>query len=143
MDLVELTSEVVGLIESAAKERGITIGLEQTEKVPARGESRSIVQILVNLIGNAVRYAPLNSTVTITFERIGHAAQVHVADEGQGIDPADRERIFEPFEKGSNSEGSGLGLAIARRLARAMGGDIQLHSAAGSGSRFTLVLPAA
>ena len=68
---------------------------------------------------------------------------IHVADEGGGIDPAEQERIFEPFEKGSSSEGSGLGLAIARRLARAMGGEIQLQSAVGEGSRFTLVLPAA
>jgi signal transduction histidine kinase len=69
---------------------------------------------------------------------------VHVADEGPGIDPADHERIFEPFEKGTQAvEGSGLGLAIARRLARAMGGEIQLQSNVGDGSRFTLVLPAA
>jgi signal transduction histidine kinase len=81
--------------------------------------------------------------VTVSFERAPQAAMIHVADEGAGIDPADQERIFEPFEKGNSSAGSGLGLAIARRLARAMGGEIQLQSVVGEGSRFTLVLPGA
>lgn len=143
VDLIGLTNDVVALVESAARERGVTIGIERLEKLHARGESRSIVQILVNLIGNAVRYAPAGSAVTITFAQTPQASMIHVADEGGGIDPADQERIFEPFEKGAGSEGSGLGLAIARRLARAMGGEIQLQSAAGEGSRFTLVLPAA
>jgi signal transduction histidine kinase len=143
VDLVRLTHEVVGLVESAAKERQVVIGVQPSELLPARGESRSIVQILVNLIGNAVRYAPPRTAVTISFEKTPHAAMIHVADEGGGIDPADQERIFEPFEKGTGSEGSGLGLAIARRLARAMGGEIQLQSGSGTGSRFTLVLPGA
>lgn len=144
VDLAELTSEAVGLIESAATERGIAIGVQSVDRLAARGESRSVVQILVNLIGNAVRYSPENSAVTISFERSDRASMVHVADEGPGIDQSDQERIFEPFQKGSDGgEGSGLGLAIARRLARAMGGEIQIRSAPGEGSRFTLVLAAA
>jgi len=144
VDLGELADEAVGLVETAAKERGIAIAVQPAGSVAARGESRSVVQILVNLIGNAVRYAAPNTAVTISFERSEHAAMVHVADEGPGIDPADQERIFEPFQKGSHDgEGSGLGLAIARRLGRAMGGEIQLESTPGIGSRFTLVLPAA
>ena len=144
VDLVELTSEVIGLVESAAKERGILIAVQPTMNLAAKGESRSTVQILVNLIGNAVRYAPENSAVTISFERTPQASMVHVADEGPGIPESERERIFEPFQKGSDSgEGTGLGLAIARRLARAMGGEIQLQTAVGEGSRFSLILPAA
>jgi signal transduction histidine kinase len=144
VDLVELTSEAIGLIESAAKERSIVIGVERVENLFASGESRSVIQILVNLIGNAVRYAPQGTAVTVSFAQSDRAVQVHVADQGPGISPSDQERIFQPFQKGSDSvEGSGLGLAIARRLARAMGGEIQLQSEAGVGSRFTLVLPAA
>lgn len=143
VDLAELVEDAVGLIESAAKERGITIAIQPGDKIIARGESRSVVQILVNLIGNAVRYSSERTAVTISFERSGGAVLLHVADEGPGIDPEDHERIFEPFQQGSDAgEGSGLGLAIARRLARAMGGDIQLQSEAGQGSRFTLILPA-
>lgn len=143
VELAELVAEAVSLVESAARERGILIGVQPQEPLLARGESRSVIQILVNLIGNAVRYSPENSAVTVSFGKTGQAVTVHVADEGPGIDPADHERLFQPFQKGAETgEGSGLGLAIARRLARAMGGDIQLDSAAGKGSRFTLLLAA-
>ena len=144
VELAELVSEAVGLIESAARERGILVGVQPAQGLLARGESRSVIQILVNLIGNAVRYSPENSAVTVSFEQAAQGVMVHVADEGPGIDASDQERIFQPFQKGMESgEGAGLGLAIARRLARAMGGDIQLDSAPGKGSRFTLVLAAA
>jgi PAS domain-containing protein/two-component sensor histidine kinase len=144
IDLAELTSEAAGLIESAASERGIVIAIQPVESFMALGESRSITQILVNLIGNAVRYTREGTAVTISFEKAGGSALIHVADEGPGIDRADHERIFEPFQQGGGgSEGTGLGLAIARRLARSMGGDIRLLSAPGNGARFTLELPAA
>jgi len=144
VDLVELASEAVALTETTARERQIAVTVQPPQSFPARGESRSIVQVLVNLIGNAVRYSPAGSAVTVWFEQSGDSALVHVDDEGPGIDPADQERIFEPFEQGPQSgEGSGLGLAIARRLARSMGGDVRVQSAPGEGSRFTLELPAA
>ncbi|MBA2635360.1 MAG: HAMP domain-containing histidine kinase [Sphingomonas sp.] len=144
IDLVELVYEAVGLIESAATEREIAIAVEPLQTFTAQGESRGVIQILVNLIGNAVRHSSEQATVTISFEASGRYSTVHVADDGPGIDPADQQRIFERFEQGTtHGPGSGLGLAIARRLARAMGGDIQLESRPGMGSRFSLVLPAA
>ena len=143
IDLPELASEAVALIESAAKEREIVIAVQPVDSLPARGESRSVIQILVNLVGNAVRYSPERTAVTVSFEKSEGLVMVHVIDQGPGIDPADQERIFGRFQqaKGGNV-GSGLGLSIARRLARSMGGDIRLESAA-EGSRFSLVLPAA
>ncbi len=142
VDLAELAAEAVALVESSAQERGIAISVESIDALPALGETRSVIQILVNLIGNAIRYSPSQSAVTITFEQSGDRARVHVADEGPGIEVSDRQRIFEPFQKGAGAEeGSGLGLAIARRLARAMGGDIELETLPVQGSRFTLALP--
>lgn len=144
VDLPELASEAVALIETAAKEREIVIAVQPVETLVARGESRSVIQILVNLIGNAVRYSPERTAVSISFETRGGSAMVHVSDQGPGIDPADQDRVFERFQQArEGSGGSGLGLSIAQRLARSMGGDIQLQSAPGEGSRFTLVLPAA
>lgn len=144
VDLVELILEAVALVETAAHERQIAIGVQPGAPLLARGESRSVIQILVNLIGNAVRYSPPGTAVTVSFAEEGGSVFAHVADEGPGIDPADQERIFEPFQQGGDGgEGSGLGLSISRRLARSMGGDIQLHSAPGEGARFTLVLPSA
>ena len=144
VDLAELTAEAAALIESAASERGIAIAIQPAEGFMALGESRSVIQILVNLIGNAVRYTREQTAVTISFERAGGSAMIHVADEGPGIDRADHERIFEPFQQGSGgSEGSGVGRAISRRRARARGGVCRVSSAPGNGARFTLELPAA
>lgn len=142
IDLVELTSEAVGLVESAALERDIAIAVEPVSSCIARGEARGVIQILVNLIGNAIRYSPERTAVAISFERVNGSALVHVADHGPGIAPADQQRIFERFQQGTTGgPGSGLGLAIARRLARVMEGDIRLKSEPGNGSTFTLVLP--
>ncbi len=144
IDLVELVYEAVGLIETTASEREIPVAVEPLHSFTAQGEPRGIIQILVNLVGNAVRHSPVRATVTVSFERAGDQSIVHVADDGPGIEPGDQQRIFERFERGKGEgEGSGLGLAIARRLARSMDGDIQLHSKPGMGSRFSLVLPAA
>ena len=144
VDLPELASEAVALLETAAREREILIAVQPAKSMIARGETRSVVQILVNLIGNAVRYSDEQTAVTVSFERGNGRAMVHVADQGPGIQVSDQDRIFEPFQQGrAGTEGSGLGLSIARRLARQMGGDIELRSEPGHGSRFTLVLPAA
>lgn len=144
VDLVELTNEAVGLVESAALERNIAVAVEPEASCSARGEPRGVIQILVNLIGNAIRYSPQSAAVAVSFEKFDGSARVHVADNGPGIAPADQQRIFERFEQASESgEGTGLGLAIARRLARAMEGDILLKSEPGKGSTFSLVLPQA
>ncbi len=144
VDLAVLTAEAVGLVDTAARERSIIIGVEPVEMLLARGEPRSVIQVLVNLIGNAVRHSPRGTAITVSFSNSGGSARVNVADEGPGIAPDQQARIFEPYETSAPAgEGMGLGLAIARRLARSMGGDIELESAPGRGSRFTLVLPAA
>jgi signal transduction histidine kinase len=143
VDLAVLTDEAVGLVDTAARERSIIIGVEPVEILLARGEPRSVIQVLVNLIGNAVRHSPPGTAITVSFRNSGGSARVHVADEGPGIAPEQQAKIFEPYETSAPAgEGIGLGLAIARRLARSMGGDIELESAPGQGSRFTLVLPA-
>jgi anti-sigma regulatory factor (Ser/Thr protein kinase) len=142
VDLTALAAEAVVMVEPAAEERGITINLEDARPLPASGEERAVIQILVNLMNNAVRHSPDGSTVTLTFVKTEGTASLTVADEGAGIDPADQQRIFERFERADPSEGgTGLGLAISRRLARSMGGDVTLESAPGIGARFTLTLP--
>ena len=132
------------LIEASAEARGIRIEVEGDQSLPANGEERAVIQILVNLIGNAVRHSPAGGTVTLHFSRTPYLASVTVTDQGPGIDPADQQRIFERFERATPDEsGTGLGLAISRRLARSMGGDISLKSSPQLGASFTLVLPSA
>jgi signal transduction histidine kinase len=142
VDLAALAAEAVVMLESTAEEREIAIEPETVGTLPASGQERAVIQILVNLIGNAVRHSPSGGTVRLAFARTPGTASVTVSDEGPGIAPADQQRIFERFERAdSDVAGTGLGLAISRRLARSMGGDVTLDSAPGAGARFTLTLP--
>ena len=144
IDLAALAGEAVVMLDAAAEERRATIDLERADTLPAKGETRAVIQILVNLIGNAIRYSPDGGRIAVNFERSAGNAAVSVQDEGPGIAEADQQRIFERFERAHSEEGgTGLGLAISRRLARSMGGDVTLGSVPGAGARFTLTLPAA
>ena len=145
VDLPSLVNEAAGLVEPAAGAREVEVAVDRPElRCHARGEPRGIVQILVNILGNAIRHSPIGATVAVVFEQRTGTVAVTVADQGPGINRADQQRIFERYERiGSEPGGTGLGLAISRRLARSMGGDISLESAPGEGARFTLTLPAA
>ncbi|MEO6225288.1 MAG: HAMP domain-containing sensor histidine kinase [Sphingomicrobium sp.] len=144
LDLAALTAEAVVMLEASAEEHGVELDLQSIERLPARGEERGIIQILVNLAANAIHHSPPGATVRMTFAKTPGAASVTIADEGPGIALADQQRIFERFERAHHrAGGTGLGLAISRRLARSMGGDVTLDSAPGVGARFTLTLPTA
>lgn len=143
IDLADVARAAAGLLSVRADEKGIRIDRPaDDEALAATGDYRRVLQILVNLVGNAVRYAPADSQVWIRCEHEGDLAAVVVADQGRGIAKEDQPKIFEKFERlSANEPGSGLGLYISRRLARAMGGDIEVDSAPGQGARFVLTLP--
>ena len=144
IDLAALAADAVNLVEPQGEERHISVVLQGDQSLHARGDRRGIIQIMVNLLGNAVRHSPEGGIVTVELARRGDMAEVSIADQGKGIASADQQRIFEKFERlGDTGGGAGLGLAIARRLARSMDGEISLVSAPGEGARFTLSLPAA
>jgi signal transduction histidine kinase len=144
VDISALAAEAVVMVEPAAEERDVHFELNVHEALYAAAEERAVIQILVNLMGNAIRYSDPGSEVHVLFSKTQGTVAVSVRDEGPGINPADQERIFERFERADSAgAGTGLGLAISRRLARAMGGDIGIDSKPGFGSTFTLILPAA
>ena len=145
VDLAELVEEAVGLVEPAAEARRVGIAVEPpAHRLLAKGDARGVVQVLVNIIGNAVRHSSEGGAVSLSFKEDGPTLTISVTDQGPGIAPADQARIFERYQRvGSDPDGAGLGLAISRRLARSMGGDILLESAPGEGARFSLILPAA
>ena len=145
IDLADIARRAAGLLAVRASGNNVRIDRPaETDRLSATGEFRRVLQILVNLIGNAVRYSPPGGMVWIRVEDGEGAASICVADQGKGIAPEDQARIFGKFERVDATEpgGTGLGLYIARRLARAMGGDITVDSAPGQGARFTLTLPA-
>ena len=100
--------------------------------------------MLGNLVGNALKYSSAGSRVTVTATtREGHV-ELQVQDDGIGIPPADQSRLFEPFHRGANvgnRPGSGLGLAITKEAVTSHGGQIDVASAVGHGTTFTVRLP--
>ncbi len=144
VDLADVARRAAGLLAVRAADRGVKIdGPASDEILMGQGDFRRLLQILVNLIGNAVRYSPEGSAVWVRAEEEDDLIAIIVADQGKGIAQENHARIFEKFERVDTSEpgGSGLGLYISRKLARAMRGDITVDSAPGQGARFILTLP--
>lgn len=144
VDLADTARRAAGLLAVRAANHGVRIdtpGL--AHHVIARADFRRILQILINLITNAIRHSPEGGTVWIRCESEGNTAAVVVADSGDGVAPEHQERIFDRFERLGRQDGtgSGLGLYISRRLARAMSGELAVDSAPGKGARFLLLLP--
>jgi signal transduction histidine kinase len=146
IDLADVARRAAGILGVRAGERGISVDAPKLgETLPAIAEFRRVLQVLLNLVGNAIRYAPDNSQVWIRLEDAGSRARIIVADQGPGLSEEQQVKVFEKFERlGRSGEdgGSGLGLYISRRLARAMGGDLLVESAPGQGARFILEVPA-
>ncbi len=151
VDLVDAAIKAVGILGVRARDKQITLEVSGEEGTAvALGEFRRVMQILINLVGNAVAYSPEGSRVAITAAPAANGrATVTVRDEGPGISTDQAARIFAKFERlgrdsaGGTDKGSGLGLYIARLLARAMGGELSLVSEPAAGAAFTLDLPQA
>lgn len=142
IELGDIARRVAGLLALKAADQQIEIELPPDEvEVHVVGEFRRVLQIILNLVGNAIRYGPGGSKVTIVLNPV--ESSISVDDSGDGIEPDDRERIFLKFERlgRSGDGGSGLGLYISRKLARAMGGDLTAGESPTGGARFTLRLP--
>ena len=104
------------------------------------GNREALAGAILNLANNALQHAGNDARVQITAQRIGNDIRIRVRDNGPGVPPADRERIFDPFFT-SRPDGTGLGLAVARSVARAHRGEITLESGYASGASFVLSLP--
>ena len=151
VELGELSRAVLAEFDLGSVERGIQIALraEGAHAVWALGDPGSIARILRILLDNALRMSPPHSQIAVLLTGSRGGARITVSDEGPGVDPEEREAIFERFSRGKDTAGQagfGLGLAIGRELAQRMGGDLVLEDAGDpdtAGARFTLCLPAA
>jgi signal transduction histidine kinase len=129
-----------------AEAHGVALNLGAVAPVSIHGDRDHLRRLLLNLIDNGIKYTPTGGRVTLTLQRDGEWAALHVADTGIGLAAEEQERIFQRFyrtpEAVSQAEaGSGLGLCIARSIAEAHGGRIELQSAPGCGSTFMVFLP--
>jgi signal transduction histidine kinase len=140
--LLALTKEA---FQTVAAENGIYLVVEEAPPgLAVRGDSERIMQVMSNLVGNAMKFVPRGGKVDVKCEPRGTDAICSVADSGPGIAPEDFGRLFEKFwqRRRTDKRGVGLGLAIARGIVEAHGGHIWAESTVGAGSTFFFTLPA-
>jgi signal transduction histidine kinase len=136
--------DLATLVDGTVRSRGWDAQVEvRSEPVPVTSDRTRVDRIVANLIGNALDHG--GGSVVVRVDGGADGASVEVADSGPGIAPDHLEHVFDRFYRADparSGPGSGLGLAIARENARLLGGDVEAWSESGSGSRFTLRLPA-
>lgn len=136
-----LALDAAALIEPLARERGIAfVAARPARTACVSGDRKALTGALVNLIENALQAAGRGGEVALDVRVDAGAVRFVVRDNGRGIDPAVRSRLFEPFFS-TRADGTGLGLAIVRGVARAHGGSIDFSGAPGGGAQFVLTLP--
>ncbi|TLM71932.1 MAG: hypothetical protein FDZ70_08760, partial [Actinobacteria bacterium] len=147
MSLVHLDRLAADTVDSLRPVVRQEIELRTCCAATTRGEDRRLRQALANLIGNAAKYSPDDSTITVALECLGDRAALVVEDEGPGVPPEERDRIFERFERAdatSSQPGLGLGLYIVRTIVQGHGGSVHVEQRAeGTGARFVVELPLA
>jgi PAS domain S-box-containing protein len=148
LDLETVVRSVVDMIRIRAEEKGLELQIDRTPQCPRYivGDEARLRQILINLMGNAIKYTQQGEVVLRLSRQNNKAAHllIEVADTGIGISPQEQRNIFEPFVqlvRRSGGKGAGLGLTITRQLVRMMGGNISLESTLGKGSLFRVELP--
>jgi signal transduction histidine kinase len=146
---VQLAEWLAGTLspwEAAAREKGLAWReLIAPDLPPVVIDPDRMAQAIGNVLSNAIKFTPAGGEISTTVARVDHQLTVQVADTGPGIPVEEQEKIFEPFYRSSQSrrvaEGMGLGLSIVRDIVAAHGGEIELESAPGKGSRFILQIP--
>jgi len=143
-----VVAEAAERVRSSAERRAVTITFgEASQHLVVMGDRRQLVSALFNLLENSVKYSDEGSTVDVRSRIDGELVELSVTDHGIGIPERDLERVFERFyrvdrARGRDTGGTGLGLAIVRHVATNHGGDVRVESHEGTGSTFTLRLPA-
>jgi signal transduction histidine kinase/purine-cytosine permease-like protein/ActR/RegA family two-component response regulator len=143
LDFPDFLQQIVGMFELQARNKGLAFDYQPVGELPAvvRADERRLGQILINVLGNAVKFTA-RGKVSFRVEFLRDMAVFEIDDSGPGIPSEDLELIFEPFVRGSSAQagGSGVGLTIARMLTDLMGGEMSVSSALGAGSRFRIRL---
>ena len=139
----EIVQAAVAAVESLAAEKKIALKVAVPANLPrARGDDRRITQVLLNLLGNAIKFTEQGEVRLLLALSKGEFV-VSVTDTGSGIAEADQKKIFEEFQQADHvgKGGTGLGLAIAKRIVERQGGRLSVESSPGKGSTFRFTLP--
>jgi PAS domain S-box-containing protein len=149
LDCRGVIAEVAATLEPEAARKGLVLAVQApADAVPLRTDRRAFSQILINLVGNAIKFTPRGSVDVVLEEAMsahGRTVRVLVRDTGPGIPAQEHPRLFEAFSRVESAdrrhhEGTGLGLHLSRKLAEALGGSVSLTSTEGQGSTFTVEL---
>ncbi|UCD56219.1 MAG: response regulator [Candidatus Hydrogenedentota bacterium] len=149
LDIQEIVIKAVESCRDKAKEKGIELSLdfrEPSEHEPVLADGEAMLSVFANLIDNAVKYTLDGGHVSVQMEHTGNYVKIIVRDDGIGITPEEKERIFEEFFRAKNKytakiPGTGLGLTVAKRFVEMHQGKITVETAPGKGSVFTVYLP--
>ncbi len=145
-DARDLVEEVVELHTSLAAASGLRLRYDRNEEgMPISADRDRLLQVLSNLIGNAIKFTPEGGEIEVRAERMDEGMRFSVRDTGPGISAEDLPNLFQPFwqAKRGSRDGAGLGLMIARGIVEAHGGTIRADSVPGQGSTFSFTIPAA
>lgn len=145
VDLCDVATRLVEQQSRRAQRKGVTLALEEVPVPAVEGSRPQLERVVLNLLGNAIKYTPKGGRVVVRTQSDAAQATLSVEDTGPGIAADELARIFEKFRSpamGSRADGVGIGLFVARAIARAHGGDVQVSTAPGQGSTFTLRVPA-
>ena len=143
--IAELAQDIIQKFRLQAQQKGVELALDSDDNLMfVQGDIAMIERVLVNLISNALQHTPQGGRITVSLRREAQGVRVQVEDTGSGIPEQDLPKIFERFYRGDNGARSGnhagLGLAIARHIVRLHGGEIEVSSEAGKGTRFSFSL---
>jgi signal transduction histidine kinase len=146
VNIRELVDHSVTAVRSKAKDKGIEIALGFAKKLPeVYADSRWMVQVIDNLLINAIKFSQNGCKIKITGHDKGEAVVISVEDDGPGISADEKKLVFEKFYRGkkfvNQVPGTGLGLSICKSIIEKHGGHIWLESAPGGGSKFSFALP--
>jgi signal transduction histidine kinase len=145
--LAPLADECVALLQAQAASAQVRVVGALAAGVAVQADRTRLKQVLLNLLSNGVKYNRAGGGVTLRARSDGAHAVIDVADTGVGIAAEHLARVFEPFQRGAHGhsaiEGTGIGLAVCKSLVELMGGSIDVQSAPGQGSLFTVRLPLA
>jgi len=144
VDLGEVIATVVGALAPGAGEHGIQV--DCAEEVAARGDRGKLIEVLRNLVENAVKYSPATGRVWVSCEEMGDVLRVSVRDEGLGIPDAERSKLFTRFHRihrpgYETIRSTGLGLYLVKQLVEVMGGEVGVESVEGEGSTVWFTVP--